>query len=525
MDVCRHFIVAMVCCLTFGQLIGGPAQADPATFLLFREGEDTLSVLGQNLCGLGDINSDGFDDVAFSSYQPRGTYVFHGGNPADSIADYFLRGAGNMTAGIDMTGDGIPDLVIQESEDRLLLYRGFGDSLESVASDSLRPSFLTYAYGYSVTSGLMSGDSIGDLALVDYNYPGGGRAYYYENPFLTDSDPDWVFTNYSYQHGMGSVDFIDFDGDDQLDLVMTHPADLDSVSEVYVFCGPDLDTLPDIVIQDPLDLDTLGFPNGRWTFGLLVYNIGDISGDGWEDLAILYNHDPVIYFGGPAYDTLYDMVLDEGGGWPTSSAGDVNGDGWPDLACGRSQTWFGAVDVFLGGPRLDSVSDYTVFVDDFSPWPRHSILLVGHDIAPAGDFNGDGFDDLLIHNLNFECCDWEYSSVYVLAGGPYIVTGSFEPPEAPLPTDFTLLQNHPNPFNSSTTISFSLPVRQHVKLRILNIMGREVITLLDQVMPVGKYSVLWNAVDNEGNNVASGVYFCVLTRVDRIEAKKMLFLK
>jgi hypothetical protein len=219
-------------------------------------------MLGKFLCGLGDINNDGFDDVAFSSDQPPGTYIFYGGDPADDIPDYFLRGGGLMAAGTDMNGDGTSDLVVQYNWDRILLYRGFGDSIESEPSDSIGPGTTSYSFGRSVQTGLFSDDAIGDLVLIEAT-PGGGTIRYYENPFSGNTDPAWDFANTGYAHMVSTVGFVDFDGDGFVDVFANHQADLDSLSSVHIFKGPNLHDQPDIVIGDPIELDTLGYPNGR----------------------------------------------------------------------------------------------------------------------------------------------------------------------------------------------------------------------------------------------------------------------
>jgi hypothetical protein len=101
----------------------------------------------------------------------------------------------------------------------------------------------------------------------------------------------------------------------------------------------------------------------------------------------------------------------------------------------------------------------------------------------------------------------------------------------PLPTTFTLSQNYPNPFNPSTTIRFQLGVSQSgataqkVRLDIFNILGQQVTTLIDGEYPVGEYEVVWNATDDGGQRVATGVYLYRLRVGDDNRTKKMLFLK
>lgn len=83
-----------------------------------------------------------------------------------------------------------------------------------------------------------------------------------------------------------------------------------------------------------------------------------------------------------------------------------------------------------------------------------------------------------------------------------------------LPTVFALNQNYPNPFNPSTQIKYALPKESAVTLRIYNVLGQEVVTLVDNVpKSAGYYTVLWNGRNRSGSQVASGIYFY------RIEAK------
>jgi flagellar hook assembly protein FlgD len=73
------------------------------------------------------------------------------------------------------------------------------------------------------------------------------------------------------------------------------------------------------------------------------------------------------------------------------------------------------------------------------------------------------------------------------------------------------LDSKPNPFNPLTTIAFSLPASAHASLRIYDISGRLVRSLLDEVRPSGVTEVDWNGADNAGQGVASGTYFVRLS--------------
>jgi subtilisin family serine protease len=94
-----------------------------------------------------------------------------------------------------------------------------------------------------------------------------------------------------------------------------------------------------------------------------------------------------------------------------------------------------------------------------------------------------------------------------------------------LPNAFGLEQNYPNPFNPATNISFSVPRAGRVTLEIFNLLGRRVITLVDQEMSAGVHQVRWEGVDSQGNAAASGLYFYRLRSADLTAVKKMLLLK
>ena len=95
-----------------------------------------------------------------------------------------------------------------------------------------------------------------------------------------------------------------------------------------------------------------------------------------------------------------------------------------------------------------------------------------------------------------------------------------------IPTKFALHQNYPNPFNPSTQISFDIPEGSEVvTLNIYNILGKKVSTLLNNVMKPGKHKVEWNAIDSDGNPVASGIYFYELNTPSFIARKKMLLIR
>jgi hypothetical protein len=105
-----------------------------------------------------------------------------------------------------------------------------------------------------------------------------------------------------------------------------------------------------------------------------------------------------------------------------------------------------------------------------------------------------------------------------------------------VPAEYDLSQNYPNPFNPSTDIKYQIPDVQlpvHTVLRIYNILGQEVRTLVDEVQEVGYYTVTWDGRDGRGNEVPTGIYFYQLTaggtsrhsQGDFHRTRKMILLK
>jgi plastocyanin len=88
------------------------------------------------------------------------------------------------------------------------------------------------------------------------------------------------------------------------------------------------------------------------------------------------------------------------------------------------------------------------------------------------------------------------------------------------PNEFRLEQNFPNPFNPSTLISFDLPIQTFVSLKVYNLIGQEVATLVNEQMAAGKYSKTWNAA-----SIPSGVYLYRLQTVSFSETKKLIVTK
>jgi len=94
-----------------------------------------------------------------------------------------------------------------------------------------------------------------------------------------------------------------------------------------------------------------------------------------------------------------------------------------------------------------------------------------------------------------------------------------------IPNAFALHQNYPNPFNPSTQISFDVPSSDFIILKIYNLLGQDIQTLMNKTLNPGTYTVEWNGDDLFKNEVASGVYFYELRGKSFVSRKKMLLIR
>jgi hypothetical protein len=94
-----------------------------------------------------------------------------------------------------------------------------------------------------------------------------------------------------------------------------------------------------------------------------------------------------------------------------------------------------------------------------------------------------------------------------------------------IPTVFRLVQNSPNPFNPVTTIAFRVPHESRVAVRVYDVSGRVVRTLVDSIKEPGRHAAVWDGRNDQGQSCGSGVYFCVMETPEYSGSHKMVLLK
>ncbi|MEW5922800.1 MAG: T9SS type A sorting domain-containing protein [Candidatus Zixiibacteriota bacterium] len=113
-----------------------------------------------------------------------------------------------------------------------------------------------------------------------------------------------------------------------------------------------------------------------------------------------------------------------------------------------------------------------------------------------------------------------------LLNAPYsIPLDVTEPDNELLPAEFNLRANYPNPFNSCTVIEYSLPSKSPVTIAIYNLLGQKVRTLVKMEQAAGNYSIIWDGMDNIGEQVSSGIYFYRMETDQFTQTRKMILLK
>ena len=189
--------------------------------------------------------------------------------------------------------------------------------------------------------------------------------------------------------------------------------------------------------QDSLYLYTVFYgENDQDQFGV-VENVGDVNGDGFEDLMVgapgasrnLFSDPPTrgyakLYYGGADFNTIPDMVFNYYGSFTTFGAtvagnGDLNGDGYSDFAIADptfGDFLGGKVYVYFGGPQLDTIPDL-ILIPNSGKYSAYFYTQFGFSMSMSGDINGDGYDDLAV---GAPTDDWDrHGEVFIYFGGRY----------------------------------------------------------------------------------------------------------
>ncbi len=141
------------------------------------------------------------------------------------------------------------------------------------------------------------------------------------------------------------------------------------------------------------------------------------------------------------------------------------------------------------------------------------------------------FDERRIGFYGYSGNEWVYldgegmDGKVAAAASKYQVAAFYNPDHEVTPKEFALLPNYPNPFNPITTIRYEVPVAGKIVIKVYNMLGQEVRSLINEVRQPGRYSIQWDGKNNVGQQVSSGVYIYRLSAGKIATSRKMMLIK
>ena len=486
--------------------------------------------------GMGDINGDGYCDFLTTVFALDELRLYLGGpNPFDyePVLTWYnhatdLNSFSPVNVG-DVDCDGINDFisVFGKENDTIKLFTG----LENLNANDYKVIFANNdeSWTYRISGG---GDNNNDGRPDFWFFNGFGNANDTIRGFsgcdLLDSLPDFYILRSSEPDnkyrvlGRELCTTCDLNGDSIPDIVFgqytsynTHPGRV-----CIIWGGNSLSAVPDLTFYAPVNEENWDY------FGMDLTCLGDISGDGIDDIIINQDNREYIYYGGYPFDTVPDLALDWLYTTDMENVGDINNDGFDDVLLAYDMYLFSLSTFIYCYPGMDTLVDVIYSDEDYFQYLNQGLISnVGIDHSRAGDVDGDGIDDILISARSTDADFSDRGWLLIQAGWDSIPTDVDDQDVSTLPNKIRLEQNYPNPFNSGTTIAFTLPRSGYTELRIYNILGEPVAIPLKETLTAGKHKVIWDGKDVKGNRTATGIYIYQIKSGDFIETKSMILLK
>ena len=395
----------------------------------FPADSQTVFTFGRNCCGVGDINADGYADFLVNRL-----YYGYNVDTLETLSQkvYLFLGKKYLT--------GKPDICLEHNI-RSTMDDCFGclmGSLGDVNGDGFDDFAIVAGHAITDTT------PWGEIAF-------GGKVYIYFGSPTPDTIPELILKGNKIPDSpfwiggsfATAVCGADVNGDGYKDIVIGS-SDYSptwnwydcSRGRVYIyFGGPNIDTIPNVIITG--GNYWAPFPARYEQLGFAIDNLGDVNGDGYEDIIVgapnNMEHGELgaagkayVFLGGNPMDTLPDWwyygTQDlQCFGEIVSNAGDFNGDGYKDFMVGDyfyPEPWysFGRVLLFYGGPVLDTFPDWVIYGE---PYRTHDL---GNSLDCIGDYDGDGYDDIVIGNSAYEYNannDWFNGRILLYFGGEF----------------------------------------------------------------------------------------------------------
>ena len=468
--------------------------------------------------GVGDINGDGYDDFMVSErtgklVKDEGIVKLYLGSEAlDLIPDLIFHypGADNLNdfgtaSGIgDINNDGYDDFAISgifgdwgTIKGKVFIYYG-GETIDTIPVAEFNEPWIEDSFGKTYAVGDINKDGYDDFIITStYNWTDArGRAYLFWGGDTISWERCSTFTSDSPEDLFGgsvaNIGDINKDGFDDIAISAMERTSLVDTAKVYIYYGGNpMDNISDTILVSG---------NAADGFGRIIKNAGDLNKDNIVDFCIM-NYDSIyIYLSG--IDRILKLL-----GYSLDSGGDINNDAYQDLIVGNN--W--EIEILFGEKEFNT-SDLLIIK------PQDSLGFSGN-ISFAGDLNNDEYDEVFAHSINWPEIESPLGKVYIYS---YKKITDIKDFKGNIPSNFGLFQNYPNPFNPATNIQFILNNREFVTLKIFDVLGKEIATLINEEKAAGKYEIKFDA---SKFRLSSGVYFYQLKTYEGGIYKKMVLLR
>jgi hypothetical protein len=444
----------------------------------------------------------------------------------DSRVCYLVGDYPDKVTAYDVNGDTYPDLIVaNDYSNNISVLLGHGDG---TFAGRLNYALSTNQYPKDVKVGDVNGDDIPDLITgglqgLDIFYGNGDGTF---GAAQLTSIPNVTMIAIGFFNADTLLDIAATDQlSDSMSININNGDSTFTTSYVHVAYGSraiiggkfDIDAYPDLVVncQDGSLWNLRNDGSGGFTAfnfhtdtcaSVSCFAAADFNGNTVNDLAVAnrVTDSVTIYLnnGDGTYAVSHNFYA--GGDQPVAvTLADVNSDGELDLLI--SSFWDGNIKLHLG----DGNGAFT-----FNPNTYYSGGQ--SDDVYAADLNGDTYVDLIATDTQFD------SVAVFMSRMPLILD---VPGEQAIPTSFTLAQNYPNPFNPETRIEFSLPQAADVRVEVFNMLGQSVKVLVDEHLSAGTKEISWDGTNEEGKNVASGMYLYRVSTDRFSDTKKMVLLR
>lgn len=426
-----------------------------------------------DIISVGDITGDGFNEIAIYSYNKLYA-INHLGKVLDGFPIVSKEDYRNRLVLEDMNGDGAHDIIVN-SDGFLYVYDMHGKLVNGW------PQYFPSKYATAD----MDNDGIAEIIGANSDQI---RVWHSNGEVMKG----WESVYHPQQYDRGDILVGDINNDGSNEVILKAKGLL-----IYDANGNILDGFP--VYTDMWDYE--------YGWGAL----GDLNNDGFLEIVMIcdkylyaFDHKGNILSANFPFEVSY-------GNYRSPSIADVTGDGVPEILYGDGDGFLyilSAQGLLLKGfPKKISSS-------------RISQLQLG-------DFNLDGNLDLIfscgsIYAYTFGIPVKENTIQWSVWGHDSRRTSNYSNYNAhfAVPNYIELSQNFPNPFNNTTKIKYSLKNDYHVKLKVFDILGKEVLVLIDKFLPKGTYLELFSP-----NKLSSGIYFYRIQAGEFVDTKKMVLLK